>query len=227
MKKMSRFTAFTLAETLVTLSIIGVVAALTIPALKNHADEQKFVALTQKAYSEVSAATARIETEHGNIAFWDWSGYSTEDEYANDTEKDLGGPNLVRSWYKKALNVSGKMDKTIGYEIPYSRLDGTSIGASMRSAATFVTVDGMYWQIGGDTGSPGPYIIVDVNGALEPNIVGIDVHSFIVTNDGILPAGTPGTTNWFGGDVWNCTAYVIKYGKMPWLNKAMDKCPSI
>lgn len=222
MKKMSRFTAFTLAETLVTLSIIGLVAALTIPSLKNHADEQKFVALTQKAFSEISAATAQVETQHGNIPFWDWTGYIYE-EYDNSQDANMGGPNLVRSWYKKVLNVDNGAH--LKEAIPFVDISGKEIGASMMPLGTFVTTDGMCWFVGGISGEP--YIFVDVNCSQEPNVMGIDVHSFNVTNDGVLPAGTPGTTNWHGGDAWDCTAYVIKQGKMPWLNKAMDKCPSI
>ena len=40
--------AFTLAETLLTLSIIGVIAALTIPALKEYQEEVRYVAATKK-----------------------------------------------------------------------------------------------------------------------------------------------------------------------------------
>ena len=35
--------AFSLAEALLALTIVGVIGALTVPSLKNHADEQVFV----------------------------------------------------------------------------------------------------------------------------------------------------------------------------------------
>lgn len=46
--------AFTLAEFLITLGIIGVVAAMTIPVLLNKADDAKFKSAYKKAYSELS-----------------------------------------------------------------------------------------------------------------------------------------------------------------------------
>lgn len=48
--------AFTLAETLVTLGIIGVVAALTMPSLINKYQEQVFKNAYKKAYADVNAA---------------------------------------------------------------------------------------------------------------------------------------------------------------------------
>ena len=51
MKKNIKIKAFTLAEVLLTLIIIGVISALTVPSLKNYSDETKYVAATQKAMS--------------------------------------------------------------------------------------------------------------------------------------------------------------------------------
>ena len=217
--------AYTLAETLLTLTIIGVIAAITIPALKNDAEERKFVSLTQKAFNAISEATARVETKHGNSEFWSWSGYATgNDAYKDDDSKKNGGPNLVRSWYKEVMNVDNGAKLSDSWGIAINDLSGQSVGASIRAAATFVTTDGMCWEIGGDSGTKNA--IVDVNCEVGPNIAGIDIHSFNITDDGVYPAGIKGT-NFFGGAVWNCTGYVIKHGKMPWLKTPMDKCPEI
>ena len=218
--------AYTLAETLMTLVIIGVVAALTIPALKNNAEERKFVSLTQKAFNTISDATAMVETKHGNSEFWQWSAYATgDDAYTDDETKQNGGPNLVRSWYKEVMNVDNGIKLSDSWGLAINDLSGKSIGASLRSAGTFVTTDGMCWEIGGDQGSPNA--IVDVNCEAGPNIAGIDMHSFNITDDGVYPAGIKGV-NFFGGDdTWRCTGYVIKHGKMPWLKKPMGKCPAI
>lgn len=47
---------FTLAEVLITLVIIGVIAALTIPALINKTNEQDTVTSVKKAYTILSQA---------------------------------------------------------------------------------------------------------------------------------------------------------------------------
>lgn len=64
--------AFTLAEVLITLGIIGVVAALTIPALvQNH---RKHVVETrlEKFYSAINQAISLAESEFGERENWDW-----------------------------------------------------------------------------------------------------------------------------------------------------------
>ena len=62
--------AFTLAEVLITLGIIGIVAALTIPALiqnyKNHETEARLA----KFYSVVNQAIAMAEVDYGDKIYW-------------------------------------------------------------------------------------------------------------------------------------------------------------
>lgn len=47
-------TAFTLAEVLITLGIIGVVAAMTMPSVVNNVEEKQLQSALKKGYSEVS-----------------------------------------------------------------------------------------------------------------------------------------------------------------------------
>ena len=60
------FRGFTLAEVLITLVIIGFIAAMTIPTLINKTNNQEYVSKLKKAYSTLSQATNRIITEEGN-----------------------------------------------------------------------------------------------------------------------------------------------------------------
>ena len=62
--------AFTLAEVLITLAIIGVVAAMTIPTLISKHQERQIVSHLTKAYATVSNAFKMAETEHGSIDTW-------------------------------------------------------------------------------------------------------------------------------------------------------------
>ena len=52
--------AFSLAEILVTLAIIGVIAALTIPALQQNANNAAIATNLKKIYSELNQVTANI-----------------------------------------------------------------------------------------------------------------------------------------------------------------------
>src|SRR5574344_1363304 len=57
--------AFTLAEVLIVLGIIGVVAALTIPNLIKHTQEQETVSQLQKVYTTLSEAYKSAENDYG------------------------------------------------------------------------------------------------------------------------------------------------------------------
>lgn len=66
--------AFTLAEVLITLGIIGVVASLTIPnVIQNH---KKSVVETRlkKFYSEINQAVLRAENDYGDRIYWNKTG---------------------------------------------------------------------------------------------------------------------------------------------------------
>lgn len=58
-KKLRR-KAFTLAETLITLSVIGIVAALTVPTLVTNAQKAAYVAGLKKAYSQLNNAVRML-----------------------------------------------------------------------------------------------------------------------------------------------------------------------
>lgn len=63
--------AFTLAEILITLAIIGVVAALTIPALVQSYKKAVVGAKLAKFYSTINEAIARSEIDNGDKMTWD------------------------------------------------------------------------------------------------------------------------------------------------------------
>ena len=63
--KRANLKGFTLAEVLITLVIIGVIAAMTIPTLINKTNNQEYVSRLKKAYSVLSAATNQLIFEDG------------------------------------------------------------------------------------------------------------------------------------------------------------------
>ena len=62
---MKKILAFTLAEVLVVMGIIGVVAAITIPTLSNTTNEKEVVAKVNKAASEITDAYGRARAKYG------------------------------------------------------------------------------------------------------------------------------------------------------------------
>ena len=66
----SRKTAFTLAEVLITLGIIGVVAALVMPGLIAKHNERQTVVRLKHTYSILSQAITNMIAEYGNLNIW-------------------------------------------------------------------------------------------------------------------------------------------------------------
>lgn len=65
-----KHSAFTLSETLITISVIGVVAALTLPSIIQKQYEKETVAKVKKAYSILSQAYLMANTEFGSFDQW-------------------------------------------------------------------------------------------------------------------------------------------------------------
>lgn len=111
--------AFTLAEVLITIGIIGVVAALSMPALM--ANHRKKVAETRlaKFYSVINQALELSENENGPKEHWDEMGKTGFEEDENgdpDTSKPLALP-----WFNKYLKPY----------LSYIKLDTDSAGKIM------------------------------------------------------------------------------------------------
>ena len=64
-----KFCAFTLAEALITLGIIGVVAALSYPVLMNYIGN-KYTTQARKCYADMQKLVSSLEGELGPYEVW-------------------------------------------------------------------------------------------------------------------------------------------------------------
>jgi Tfp pilus assembly protein FimT len=105
MKNIQKFIAFTFAEVLITLSIIGVVLALTIPIVVNNYNEHKNVVKLKKTYSDLSAAYTSALNEKGSslsyvsnivgtLGWYDVATHQTSRDYFADYLKILDKNNV-------------------------------------------------------------------------------------------------------------------------------------
>ena len=101
--------AFTLAEVLITLGIIGVVAALTIPTLMANHRKQVVETSLEKFYSTMNQAIKMAEVDYGDVRQWD------EFEYGFNEDED-GNPTTSKAlaWFEKYLKPYLKYTK---YEV--------------------------------------------------------------------------------------------------------------
>ena len=93
--------AFTLAEVLVTLGIIGVVAALTLPSLIEQHKKQVVAAHLQKFYSTMNQALKMAEYENGDKSLWIDRDSSITDSIQRQ-----------KVWFEKYLGKDLKIIKT-------------------------------------------------------------------------------------------------------------------
>ena len=75
------FNAFTLAEVLITLAIIGVVAAITIPSLVNNYNEEAWSTAQDVFTKRLEVATRQMNTEEK------LAGYSSTMDFVNELKK--------------------------------------------------------------------------------------------------------------------------------------------
>lgn len=177
--KKQRLSGFTLAEVLITLGIIGIVASLTIPVLRDKFEKQATVEGYKKAYSTLSNAVKMSEAENGTIDGWDFP----------DTFTDYNqGVQFMNTYLLPYLNVSKKCELNTNCFIKPKRPDGGSTDVNF--PIQYILNDGTAIEVSCLTHYNGIGLIslyVDINGFKNPNTMGKDVFLFdIFQKDSIL-----------------------------------------
>lgn len=171
---MKKIFGFTLAEVLITLGIIGVIAALTIPILMKHYQQQAVLSQLKKAYSEFNQALKMAEVDYGSPEQWKAILLNCEDA-SQCFYDDFLKSHLKIAKFCQFENLENCFDVNI------KRLNGGNYFNSLNShgALSFTTVSGysvLYWVSGSRNSSS---IHIDVNGPKQgPNIIGKDVFLF-------------------------------------------------
>jgi len=207
---LSPHSAFTLAEVLITLGIIGVVAAMTIPNLLANKEKQETAAKLLKNYAVITQAVKQSEMDNGPNQYWDWgtSGDSASIKQSFDT---YWAP------YLKILKYCSSYT-TCGYSsnFPVDMINGTfAAGLTDSTSRTAVILaDGSFLTIKNAT-----YIVLDINAGKGPNLWGKDVFMFMMdSNKGFMPISYTedyNTTNIHCKTVssqYYCTAKIMKDG---------------
>lgn len=205
--------AFTLAEVLITLGIIGIVAAITIPIIINNSEKQKIVSGVKEDFSILAQATNSITNDcGGDIA-------ACISNPANGTASRGEVANL----YKAKLSIA--KDCTDGSSgcfpnLIYTRLNNAASGSNFEdgsySNARFVLANGTSVTFGWNgAGSIYFYVYFDINGTKGPNQYGKDwFASYYNANTKTLtpgPANGDCTTSSIGT---SCAVNIIRDGEI-------------
>lgn len=217
--KKKKINAFTLAEVLITLGIIGIVAAMTIPNLITNYQKTQYVTSLKKAYTEFNQALAKASADSGCVNDLKCSGL-----FAGGTNNLSLGTTLVK-YFNTAKICENSIDKGCWPLETNQYYDGSNTVANRafdkEAFYKFVTTDGISFAMGNygnncetpgySTGSTGNmsqtcgFLYIDVNGLKKPNAIGRDTFMFWITNGrgGILYPHGGSDANWNGFSVGN------------------------
>ena len=235
--------AFTLAETLVVMGIIGVVAALTIPNLNQSTGDREKVAKVKKIYSELNDALGRATAVYGPIDEWcgnepKWTCNKKFAERLKDFLKLSKDCNTGRGCFtdNKITFLNGEVSDN------YPETCSSSCNKFILQNGISISTMCHYTDfsdntLSDDLNSParnrGFVIDVDIDGPNKGSLTyGKDYFGFWVTKSGIVPGCIPFSN--CGDDIvtscfqkGHCTGWVIETGNMDYLKADRNgKCPN-
>lgn len=212
--------AFTLAEVLITLGIIGIVAAMTIPTLINNSSEGEYNSGVKLAYSTISRALLMVTTNNGEIVtVGQQENLAGHQNFFNDFAPFLS---IVKTGsIYQIFGDSGKFNYRYykgGFPAgpyPASGDDNDAVNSAVLangSLIRFHSYDACTYNGVSACGQ----ITVDINGNKLPNMFGKDMYEFWITRQNnaykIIPFGVTGdgrtcasgSSSWATSD--GCTA---------------------
>ena len=169
--------AFTLAEVLITLGIIGVVAAMTMPVLIQNYQKKQTAVKLKATYSLLAQAVQLSEADNGELEYWDFSLNSQDffdkyfSKYLTFINTKVNDDNIDYYWLN-GEKITGNFKEVV---------NTSYIGILNNGAKLFYHTAGELYTF---------TIIVDINGEARPNKVGRDVFHFSLSaKDGLRPWG--------------------------------------
>ena len=207
----SRKNGFTLAEVLITLGVIGVVAALTLPSVISNYKEREYIAKLKKSYSILNQAFNAAIADYGTVDNWCErpldrarcalnmrdiiAKYLVLGHKCNDNL--ISHLKCIQRYYKSELGDNTLLTTAALYSlitndgIGYLFLAVPGDGYDNNWCKTTVndlTSGSFFYNCG--------YIYVDITGPSKPNVIGKDLFAFKIFQDGVRPGGIPADTVW-------------------------------
>lgn len=178
---------FTLAEVLITLGIIGIVAALTIPALLNNIANAQLKTAFKKAYSIASQDWEQVASENSG-AYNAKGGWSCT--WPDGTTGDFSAADGKVEDFKSKMKVIKTCVGTTGcwpdeYEFATGLLGNNKTGEYSPYSYSWINADGMCWS-SPFKGIDDAHLLLDTNCNKKPNKIGEDIFSMFLGADGVV-----------------------------------------
>lgn len=184
--------AFTLAEVLITIGIIGILAVILIEPLVLSVQDKEYKESLKKIYAELNQATLMIKQDNNGTLIGAFTGNNYPDTLYKNYLKTLRGGdhntgdcqwNNNDCWASKTYWLDNDVASTgviqpAGFVLP----NGAFVNFYMWDNNCNNLNYNATIPICGD-------VLVDVNGYALPNTYGKDIFKFVITADSLLPFG--------------------------------------
>ena len=172
---MRHFKAFTLAEVLITLAIIGVVAALTVPALMQSYKKKGYSTKLKKFYSTMQQAIQLSTVQNGDVETWNQKEFIDSSKIEDENEQEEAQLTNAKDGFEFVLKYILPYMKYVKIEEnqPVTIASGRVLKLSkiyLNDGSSFYVKNGACIDI-----------IYDVNGDKGPNKWGYDMYYFLLS----------------------------------------------
>ena len=190
---------------MITLGIIGVVAALTMPTLIANIQQEIFNSRWKKAYSEINQAYLLVQGQEDISDYWTCKEVYCFDKVAMNIFSQYIKINDIQQIYNSKDDEGNLVYHN--EKIKYKNVFGNDVSIMLHKGIVVNDMTLYYWSYYGGSCS----IWVDVNGYKKgPNVLGRDLFAREIKGDKIYPFGQFATGDWCKGASGNLGAGYIQ-----------------
>ena len=227
---------FTMAEVLITLGILGVVIAMTLPALIAKHHERVWLTEFQRVYTTLYQAYYSVYTDYGTANEWGIDGSEESLKRAYD---------MLAKYLNVGVEYGFKRPNYIVYkDLPNDDINNKYNPVFFKDTNyNFTLSDGALIGLSYDSEIRGLLLHVDINGEKGPNVLGKDLFYLSLVSRKNAPAISGWTKWWIFNAVkctqadnngsWysggGCSLWVIATGNMDYLHReiTLDEWQSV
>ena len=167
--------AFTLAEVLITLGIIGIVAAMVIPSLINAYQKHVTVTRLKQTYAQITQAVKLSEADNGDITGWDMGSATQGNTAINSINKHFAQTYILPYLkYSRTCDSSNSYCESSGQKRNINNTGGGGTRWDQVYSAFLMTGVQLFFS----ARNTYAVILVDINGNSKPNMFGKDTFLF-------------------------------------------------
>ena len=179
---------FTLAEVLITIGILGVIAAVTLPALNTNLSKSQLEVQTRKFYTQFSKALDLYKVDNETDTITEILEKSSQSSSNSDKDKNsqtTPAQDFIKQYFKVAKRCSTKTECYAEY---YPSLEGSAyadVSDWFNKDYTYQLEDGSVFTLTLSSSTRGT-LTFDVNGKKGPNKIGYDLWQTHIHDDGTV-----------------------------------------